>query len=196
MTKLPEPYHSIVPYDEKLTGFFDFCPTASRGFLQQFTIGLPTKGIVVEVGSGLGESAITIAKAMNKTQRLYCIDPWQVFVGSYEQPQADPYRAFLSNVIHEECADRIVPIRADSMSGFSMFKHKAHFIYIDGSHAYQDVRNDIMAWQQKLVRPGVLCGDDYFMDEVKQAVLDSCKEMGMPEPHTTGIFWYMYFGGD
>jgi hypothetical protein len=35
------------------------------------------------------------------------------------------------------------------------------FVYIDGSHSYESVRNDIAAWWPLVAPGGILAGDDY-----------------------------------
>ena len=44
------------------------------------------------------------------------------------------------------------------------------FVLIDGSHAYNDVHDDITAWLKKLKPGSLLAGDDYEWPGVKQAV--------------------------
>ena len=44
-------------------------------------------------------------------------------------------------------------------------------IYIDGSHEYQDVLDDIKSWYPKVKSGGIMYGDDYpYFDGVRRAV--------------------------
>jgi predicted O-methyltransferase YrrM len=44
------------------------------------------------------------------------------------------------------------------------------FIYIDGDHTYEAVRDDAAAWWEKLKSGGVIAGHDYGWEGVKRAV--------------------------
>ncbi len=47
------------------------------------------------------------------------------------------------------------------------------FVFLDASHTYEDVKNDICLWLPKVRYGGVLAGDDYtdkFSDGVVKAV--------------------------
>lgn len=48
--------------------------------------------------------------------------------------------------------------------------HYFDYIYIDGSHEYEDVVKDIAAWWNKLKPGGVIGGHDYDLPGVKRAV--------------------------
>jgi len=50
--------------------------------------------------------------------------------------------------------------------------HYFDIVYIDASHEYENVLNDIRAWLPKVNPSGVICGDDYIQgwDGVIQAV--------------------------
>ena len=42
---------------------------------------------------------------------------------------------------------------------------KADFIYIDASHYYKDVIDDLNAWHPFLNENGIICGDDWDWGE-------------------------------
>jgi hypothetical protein len=54
------------------------------------------------------------------------------------------------------------------------------FCFVDASHEYQDVKNDLEYW---LPRSKVIYGDDYGWDGVRQAVTEMCPD-AIP-----GHFW-------
>jgi hypothetical protein len=43
-------------------------------------------------------------------------------------------------------------------------------VFIDGSHEYEDVKRDIMAWKTRMKKTGLLCGHDISYPGVKKAV--------------------------
>lgn len=44
------------------------------------------------------------------------------------------------------------------------------FVYIDGDHAYESVKQDLLLWTRKIKKTGILAGHDYDWPGVKQAV--------------------------
>ncbi|HET8688299.1 MAG TPA: class I SAM-dependent methyltransferase [Methanosarcina sp.] len=132
----------------------------------------------VEVGSWRGRSTAYLAVNIHnsgKEIRLDCVDTWK---GSLDEEvhQNDPavindtlYQEFLTNmkpVIHV-----VRPVRMTSMEAVKTYKDNSlDFVLIDGSHAYQDVKDDITEWLKKLKPGAMLAGDDYEWPGVKQAV--------------------------
>jgi hypothetical protein len=71
--------------------------------------------------------------------------------------------------------DKIEIIRNDSI--LESFNYEDEFfdiVYIDGSHDYNSVTNDIRSWIPKIKKGGFICGDDYtdIWPEVKKSVHD------------------------
>jgi hypothetical protein len=108
--------------------------------------------------------------------KIICVDTW---LGSAEHhiykkwrkdlkfnhgyPQL--YFTFLSNVVKCGCQDRIIPLPATSEVAFEVLKKKGirpDLIYIDASHAYAAVLNDLLMYWELLSDNGVLFGDDYL----------------------------------
>lgn len=135
--------------------------------------------VVVEVGTWLGASAIhmaKVAKELSLNTKMYCVDTWlgaQEFwtwaAGTPERnlklkngyPQV--YFDFLSNVVEHGVQDVIVPVPNTSFVGSLVLGSmgvRADLIYIDASHEYVDVKNDIASYMPLLKSGGIMFGDD------------------------------------
>lgn len=133
---------------------------------------------IIEVGTWKGLTAIHMGKIIKKNNLkciIYCVDTW---LGSLEFINKDNiktdlkcvngyptiYYQFLYNVIECNMADIIKPIPNTSSIAYQLFKYsniKADLIFIDGSHNYNDVKQDIYNYHQILDEDGIMFGDDY-----------------------------------
>ncbi|CAB4129125.1 Methyltransferase domain containing protein [uncultured Caudovirales phage] len=132
----------------------------------------------VEVGSWRGCStaymAVNIVNSGKKIQ-FDAVDTWR---GSLDEEvhQKDPsvindtlYDEFLANMAPVK--DVVNPVRMTSMEAVKLYEDNSlDFVLIDGSHAYEDVRDDITRWMDKLKPGAMIAGDDYEWPGVKQAV--------------------------
>lgn len=170
---LPEPYNSVevLPYDPH--GWY-----ANEEQITNLLAGGWIK-TVVEVGSWLGKSTIHIASLLPEDGKVYAVDHW---LGSVEhQPGGDAhhvalpylYQQFLSNVIHAGMTHKIVPVRMDSLSGVHEIRARGVYVdmvYIDAGHDFNSVYADLNAWYPLVKGHGVLCGDDWVWESVRDAV--------------------------
>lgn len=157
-------------------------------------------GLIVEVGSWKGASAVHMAdvcKSLGLQTTIVCVDTW---IGSLEmwENQSDEtrygslglkhgypqlYYQFLANVIRAGHSNRIVPFPQTSAIAARWLAKRgvvADLIYLDASHDYQDVLDDMRSYWP-LVRPGgILFGDDRcsFLD-VERALTTFCSENGL-----------------
>jgi predicted O-methyltransferase YrrM len=54
-------------------------------------------------------------------------------------------------------------IKSKSLDAVNLFSDQSlDFVFIDASHEYEDVKNDINAWFPKVKVGGVLAGHDYY----------------------------------
>lgn len=135
---------------------------------------------VIEVGSWLGSSTRHIASLLQPNGKLYAVDTWE---GSVEHHQNEEwknmlttlYDQFLSNVIHAQLTDRIIPFRATSLDAAIALKQnldKVDLVYIDAGHDTESVFLDMEAYWPFIKNDhGILCGDDWSWDSVKNAVI-------------------------
>ena len=145
--------------------------------------------VIVEVGTWKGASAINMAKILKELNldcKIYCVDTW---LGALEfwtnyahteerdlmlkhgYPQI--YYQFLSNVVHNNLQDYILPLPLPSNIAYKVLLSEgigADLIYIDGSHEYEDVKSDIQNYKKILKSGAVMFGDDVPWPGVNQAI--------------------------
>lgn len=162
-------------------GWFDF-PRLYSEVVARFD-----NAVFVEIGSWKGKSTIYMAEEIHhsrKNIRLYCVDTWE---GAKEQRERAEIRegtlfdTFLDNI--EPVKSLITPLRMTSLQGARLFGDRSlDFIFIDASHEYEDVRDDLAAWFPKLKVGGIIAGHDYAnrgQPGVKQAVDEFAEQKGL-----------------
>lgn len=150
--------------------------------------------VIVELGTWVGLSAIHIAEWAGEGSALYTVDHFKGNPSSQQNPDLQDlvpvlYEQFLSNVIHHELTDRIIPVKMATDEAAEELQIIADLIYIDAGHEFDDVYNDIMTWFPKLKKGGIMCGDDYYGLGVQQAVHQASGELGI-NVHAEGNFWW------
>lgn len=151
--------------------------------------------IIVEVGTWKGKSAIAMADACRRLgieAQIICVDTWlgatEFWTKHDDQKRYKSlglvngyptvYYQFLTNVMQRGYRDVITPLPQTSTNAARMFQKfdiKADLVYVDASHEYSDVSDDISWWTSRLNVGGVIFGDDYcdHWKGVKDAV-DEC----------------------
>lgn len=164
-------------------------------------INLGRPGLIVEVGSWKGASAINMASIMKRfgiAGKIICIDTWLGTIESYTMRTSMPnlhrgllyhngwphvYYQFLANVVRAGHQDTIIPLPQPSASGLRLIKAmglEPDLVYIDGSHDYEDVRDDLRRAWDCLAPSGILFGDDYVgWEGVTAAVNEFSVEHGL-----------------
>lgn len=84
------------------------------------------------------------------------------FLGSDEHSkEIDYYNNTLSNL--KSVIGNIKIIKNDSLSESKNYSDEFFdIVYIDASHEYFPVKNDIASWFPKVKKGGIICGDDYI----------------------------------
>lgn len=146
---------------------------------------------IVEVGSFLGGSArimASICKNIGLDTEIICIDTWlgsvehwdkSSYTMKFVQGRPTLYQQFLSNVVHSGFQDIITPFPVDSTNGLMTLAKlgvQADLIYVDAGHDYRSVRNDLFLSYPILRNGGVIIGDDFFHDDVRNAALETFRE--------------------
>ena len=185
-SNLPEPYRSVtlLPFDPQ-GWYWNEAQMVSLFKNNEIMT-------VVEVGCWLGLSTRHMASLLKPNGKVFAVDHWK---GSAEHQGFSNlnqiYEQFLSNVIHENLTDKIIPVRMSSLEAARLFKSAAiqvDLIYIDASHDTPSVLDDLNVWFPFVRGHGTLCGDDWGYDPVKNAVEIFARENRLII-EASGNFW-------
>jgi predicted O-methyltransferase YrrM len=123
---------------------------------------MPEEGTFVELGAWLGKSSAYLCdKATGK--QITIIDTWK---GSPNElttthalaTQVDIYELFKANMGERKYKS----IKATSKAASKKFADESlDVVFIDLTHTYEAVKEDIALWLPKVKKGGILAGDDY-----------------------------------
>lgn len=152
----------------------------------------------LEVGSFIGNSAITTAKVAKANTSVICMDPftgdnnmWDWNRGrkgpggfNFEEMDADGttriYDTFLSNIQQAGFQAKVLPVRVTSMAGMRLLKRLhsegrlrelPRVIYLDSAHEKDETLMELQTAYDLLPDGGVLFGDDWGWQAVRDDVL-------------------------
>lgn len=133
----------------------------------------PGEGAIVEIGSYKGRTTVALAfgSVAQKREKVYAIDP--LFDRSIREQ-------FFKNISLPKVKNYIIPVLCTSHEASKDFSLPIRLLFVDGSHSYEDAKNDITTWSKYLVSGGVIVVHDYTESDhpyhcpsVKKAV-DEC----------------------
>jgi hypothetical protein len=159
----------------------------------------------VEIGSFMGQSSAIMAyliKNSGKNIKFDCVDLFEIsdfsddehedYVGVYG---GDMLKVFSFNLNKTGLANYINNVyKGTSLDTAKLYDDESlDMIYLDASHKYEDVIDDIKHWWPKLKVNGYLAGDDFDQKDVAKAVNDCFEDYETPD---MGVFkhfgtWYV-----
>ena len=145
-------------------------------FYSEVAREIPEGSTIVEVGAWKGRSAAFLAEEfmkLNKKVTFYVVDIWEGDVSkssklvndadgnvTHNSKSINLYELFLSNLKPFE--KYYFPLKLKSVDASKRFENGSlDFVFIDGSHEYEDVYEDILHWKPKVKSGGILAGHDY-----------------------------------
>ena len=145
-------------------------------------------GIIVEIGSFLGRSTHYLATSLFNADKLnvkvYSID---TFKGSSEHSSLnlpeDFYSMYRENLKFFIGREMVIPIqgRSDDPAILAKFEDESiDYMMVDGAHEYEPVLSDIQKWWPKMKQDGVMLGDDFTLESVREAVQKSLPVVKAP----------------
>lgn len=128
------------------------------------------QGAEIGVLRGLTAAKVLAARPM---ATHYMIDPWEKPKEGSRYAEAPGSTQRMSQAQFDECYEhvcriahrygqRAVVVRDYSRSAALLFEpHSLFYVFIDGDHTYEGVRDDIIAWLPKVEKGGWIGGHDY-----------------------------------
>ena len=144
--------------------------------------------LLLEVGSWKGATACALAA--NTKGTLTCVDTWQGGDNPdfrKEIAEHTPDWAFEEFQRNTDGLKNVLRVRMTSLKAAQfLWNYKYDMIYLDASHDYDSVKQDILAWRPLLSPGGLLCGHDRSWDGVAHAI----DELVPNHKVGAGAIWY------
>ena len=147
-------------------------------FLRKRASKVPENGVIVEIGSWTGGSAVAMSEGIRKKWSralLHCVDPFDVDYFRAVPGLRDAllkYKESPLEIFKRRMA--FYPytlLRMTSKDAVNQFADASvDFIFIDGNHTYEYVKQDIELWWPKVKCGGMMSGHDYGEGGVSRAV--------------------------
>jgi predicted O-methyltransferase YrrM len=148
------------------------------------------EGNIVEIGCWEGKSAVHLANH-SYPENLICNDTWMgniqesIVTGTEhvtEQilKQRDVYGIFVNNM-NTLTKQNYSIVKEDCIEWLSSYDKPIKFIHIDASHEYESVFKTIQLALPKMVKNGVMCGDDFVSANMGRADLHGGVERAVRE---------------
>jgi len=161
---------------------------------REYVSKVPDGGIIIEIGNWKGRSLCSLADIIKaKKLKVYAVDTFKGGTTHAEEAKkSDIYQEFINNIDRFGLNEYLTIFRTESVSAASMLANNcADLIFIDASHDYESVKNDISAWLPKLKSNGIIGGHDYpYCADVKKAV----DEIFGEEVKSYSSSWYVEKG--
>jgi hypothetical protein len=149
---------------------------------------IPTNQLtMIEIGAYAGESTTLFAQHFKE---VITIDP---FMNDYD-PKDVTCQFMDLELVYEKFLENIKPFNNIShikdISDKAIFEidKKVDFVYIDGLHTYEQVKNDIANYKPFINENGFIGGHDYH--SVWQGVMDAVNEsLGEPDRNFIDTSW-------
>lgn len=126
---------------------------------------------VVEVGVYCADLSRLIEPLL-RIRKLYLVDTWdnKHFNCSKEHIE----NIYKSVYYWAKTSKKVKILRMPSVKAAKQFRNRSiDLLHLDADHSYHNVMADIKAWKLKVKKGHLMTGDNYEIEEVKQAVQDN-----------------------
>jgi len=148
----------------------------------------------VEIGVHVARNSYNILTLL-PIKRLFLIDPYAEYIqdGNIANPKTD------TDLIYKKAKERLkefdgkaVFLREYSGHAANEIPNELDFVYIDGNHSYEFVKEDIALYYPKVRKGGIIGGNDFdggYLGVI-YAVIEFCKENNL-KLHAEKSDWWV-----
>lgn len=142
-------------------------------------------GAFVELGAWLGKSSSYLCDKKKPNQKIIIVDSWMGSPNELETTHRLATKTDIFEIFKENMGERDYrAIRMLSVDASKLFDDESlDVVYIDLTHTYEAVKEDILSWYPKVKKGGYISGDDYH--PVWQGVIQAVDEL-LPERQIMG----------
>lgn len=185
----------VLDYYKSIQGYFDW-----EHLYDEIVQRLPEGGTFCEIGCWRGQSLSYLLTKLQEAEKNVRVIGVDHFKGSVEDAKLRIWadRMDIQSMCRENLEIIGYPfeiIDSPSVEGAAKFDD-AYFdvVYVDGSHDYESVKEDLLAWMPKVKSGGLLAGHDINQAGVRQALHEVLNESQLrqlresPRPKELGGF--------
>ncbi len=157
--------------------------SGKANLLFELSKAIPQNGIILEVGSRRGGSAIIMAMGLKsvKQAKIYAIDPHTCKTKDSDGKEVFTLKIFTRNLRKFNVSNRVMPVIKTSYEASRSWRLPIYLLWIDGDHDYEFVKMDFLLWERHLVIGGTIAFHDSSNPKnhpgparvVKEYILDS-----------------------
>lgn len=163
-------------------------------------------GNIIEIGCWEGKSTVSLANACFP-EKIICNDTWLgnicesattgvTHITEIILKERDVYNIFVNNMNNNTNKNYVI-VKEDCIEWLKNMNESIKFVHIDASHEYESVFKTIQLVLPKMVKGGIICGDDYLSANINRSDLNGGVERAVKEtlPNHKSIYnlWYFVF---
>jgi hypothetical protein len=124
-----------------------------------------------EIGVWYGKFSEAFCRA-NPDLHMLCVDSWTSYDGWWDSKNQGDVQRTMADA-YASARERLTPYRCTIHRGFSadvaptIADRSLDFVFIDGNHSYEAVKEDLRLWCPKVKVGGLVIGHDYHVNTAK-----------------------------
>ena len=150
--------------------------------------------VCVEIGTFDGSNALHLLEKVSNIKKIYLIDPWINYEYYCEKINNKKTLSSAHNKAKKRLkkyGEKVVFIRKFSDDALKDIPEKVDFIYIDGNHDYEFVKNDMENYWNKIKEGGVMAGHDIDHVGVSKAFCEFVVKNKIKNPRISIMDWIL-----
>lgn len=120
---------------------------------------------------------------------LHCIDTWGLNEIRYRKYHERKHKSFVERFTASPY--RVIPYKDLSSEAVKHFAFDSlDFVYIDANHKFNYIVQDLIEWTRRVRVGGIVSGDDYGKESIRDAVTMYCKHNNLKVRVLEDETWY------